>query len=302
MRSALAEKGVLDAVAHRDSVVLFDWLLGIAQFQGISDANALAFTKKHGPVGWADIERTLARNPDCHRLRSYWHLDGCGYRKTAQTCTELQLLPSCPLPRHPLRNGRLSQGAYSLFLFIRDVCDGDLVSWLDERLEAADNPGHPERAALMRRALLEPMGHIFGVSNKLLSMALADLLLGGDPARERWVVTGASMIAIDTLVHNFLHRTGILRRFEAEHPYGPGCYEPGGCADLIEELAQRTDARDFNPTFPVVFPRFVQYAIWHFCAAGGLDICNGNKISDQHRCQSMVCPARQDCDRVSLKT
>src|SRR3954451_15087867 len=63
----------------------------------------------------------------------------------------------------------------------------------------------------LRRAgswLLQPLAEIHGVSNKLLSMALADLFLGGDPDRERWVVTGASMIAIDTLVHNFLHRQG----------------------------------------------------------------------------------------------
>ena len=32
------------------------------------------------------------------------------------------------------------------------------------------------------------------------------------------------MIAIDTLVHNFLHRTGILPRFNANHVYGAACY------------------------------------------------------------------------------
>jgi hypothetical protein len=33
-------------------------------------------------------------------------------------------------------------------------------------------------------------------------MALADLLLGAAPNRERWMMTGASMVAVDTLVHN----------------------------------------------------------------------------------------------------
>jgi hypothetical protein len=41
------------------------------------------------------------------------------------------------------------------------------------------------------------------------------------------------MIAIDTLVHNFLHRTGILERLGAGHPYGLGCYQPNGCADIM---------------------------------------------------------------------
>jgi hypothetical protein len=36
------------------------------------------------------------------------------------------------------------------------------------------------------------------------------------------------MIAIDTLVHNFLHRTGILHRFGADHAYGSACYRRGG--------------------------------------------------------------------------
>src|SRR5690606_22952511 len=99
----------------------------------------------------------------------------------------------------------------SLFLFIRDVCDGDLISWIDRRLEEADQRSLPyRRIAAMRDAILEPMSNIYGVSSKILSMALADLLLGADPARERWVTTGAHMIVIDTLVHNFLHRTGML--------------------------------------------------------------------------------------------
>jgi hypothetical protein len=44
----------------------------------------------------------------------------------------------------------------------------------------------------MGLALLEPRGHIYGIGSKVWSMALADLLLGADPDRERWVWTGAS--------------------------------------------------------------------------------------------------------------
>jgi hypothetical protein len=38
------------------------------------------------------------------------------------------------IPTHRLRNGRLNQTAYSLFLFIRDVAGSDLVGWIDARL------------------------------------------------------------------------------------------------------------------------------------------------------------------------
>jgi hypothetical protein len=50
------------------------------------------------------------------------------------------------------------------------------------------------------------------------------------------------MIVIDTMVHNFLHRIGILARLDASHPYGEACYKPGGCSDII-----RTVARGRNP-------------------------------------------------------
>ena len=109
------------------------------------------------------------------------------------------------------------------------------------------------------------------------------------------------MIAIDTLVHNWMHRTGILRRLGAEHGYGPRCYQPRGCADIIAQAAAQIDARAFDPSFPQCFPRYVQAAIWRFCAQLGLDICNGNRIDDRHRCGRAECPLFQRCDRVSLR-
>lgn len=302
MRTRLAAEGVAAAVLDRDSAAIFDWMLHAMQHQGISDAAAEAFIHTNAPVGWAGISDMLPvrGRPACPRLNSYWHFDGCGYRKTARTCAEPALLEACPLPRQPLRNGRLSQGAYSLFLFIRDVCGGDIAGWIDARLEQSDRPGDPHRAATMSRAILEPMRNIHGVSDKVLSMSLSTLLMGADIGRERWFSTGAGMIVIDTLVHNFLHRTGILHRLDGEHPYGPGCYGPGGCAEIVEALALRTDARRFNPTFPSCFPRFVQHALWRFCAQGQFDICNGNRIDDRKPCLSICCPAAGLCRRLVL--
>lgn len=300
IRSSLAEQGVVCAVGMRDSAAIYDWLLGVMQFQGISDANAATFTENHGPVTWAEIASALADEVPCHRLRSYWNFEGCGYRKLSWSCAEPHLLPSCPLPIHPLRNGRLSQGAYHLFLFIRDVCGGDIVGWIDDRLECADRPGLENRAAAMRQSLLVPMGNIHGLSDKVLSMGLSSLLMVGDPNRERWVATGSSMIVIDTLMHNFLHRTGILHRFDAAHRYGGGCYAPGGCADIIEGLATRVDARQFNPTFPANFPRYVQHALWRFCSASQFNICNGNRIDDRRKCENRYCPAFRLCDHIAL--
>jgi hypothetical protein len=48
------------------------------------------------------------------------------------------------------------------------------------------------------------------------------------------------------------------------------------------------DARAFNPTYPAIFPRFVQLAIWRYCSQQGLDICNGNRLDDRQRCQNRL--------------
>lgn len=300
--NSLKSAGVQDAVARHDSGPIFDWVLTLFQLQGISDAVAFAYADKNGMVRWADIEAALAPESDCRRLTSYWHLTDCKYQKLARTCSEPHLLNRCPLPRHPLRNGRLNQAAYSLFLFIRDIADGDFVQWIDDRLQQAD-PGEedPHRAVILRESLLSPLEHIYGVGPKLWSMALADLLLAGDPDRERWVATGARMIAVDSLVHNFLHRTGVLKRFDVLHEVGPACYAPGGCASLIESLAHRIDARVFNPCFPATFPRFLQSALWTFCATDVFGICNGRGINNNARCNNRYCPVFDDCDRVSLR-
>src|SRR3712207_4115635 len=100
-RANLAADGIPDAVARRDTPWIFDWLIGVSQFQDISDANAAAYTAKHGIVGWNDIRSALDAGPACPRLRSYWHFHGCRYRKSRGTCSEPEHLPTCPLPRHP---------------------------------------------------------------------------------------------------------------------------------------------------------------------------------------------------------
>lgn len=298
----LRDAGVVDAVARRDPAPVYDWLMTLVALQGISDQVAFSFDAAHGGIAHAEVAAALAASPSCPRLRCYWSFAGCGYRKGSGRCAEPHHRRRCPLPRHPLRKGALNVASYSLFLFVRDVCCGDFVSWIDARLAAVDlGANTPDRTARLRGALLDPLGHVAGVGPKLWPMLLAELLLVGDPARERWAATGASMVAVDSLVHNFLHRTGILHRLGAAHPYGPACYSPDGCAAVIEGLAQRLDARAINPAFPATFPRFVQHAVWQFCAGGGFDVCNGNRINDRARCQQVFCPAYPACDRVALK-
>lgn len=299
----LAAAGIQDAVARHDPAPLFDWLMTLVALQGISDDVAFGWDERHGGVRWADVEAALRTRPSCPRLQSYWHFANCGYRKGTGTCAEPEHLPRCPLPRPKLRKGGLNQTAFHLALFIRNVCGGDLVGWLDARLAEAD-PGRsaPGRAAALGTAVTAPLTGVTGIGPKLWSMMLGELLLVGDPGRERWVTAGAGMIAVDSLVHNWLHRTGTLHRCGAEHVYGSACYAAGGCADILRAFAEAVDARQFNPTFPATFPRFVQHSIWAFCAAGGLDQCNGNRVDDRQACRLRFCPAGPDCDRVPLRS
>jgi hypothetical protein len=199
-----------------------------------------------------------------------------------------------------LRNGHLNQLAYSLYLFIRDIAEGDLIGWIDQRLQAASSPTGPDRLARMRDAVIAPLRGIYGVSDKVLSMALSSILLGAPNKLRLWHEVGASMIPIDTLVHNFLHRTGILHRFGAAHAYGAACYRPGGCAEIIAVVADRIDARAFNPAFAAIFPRFVQHAIWRYCAQSGLAVCNGNRIDDRKSCENVYCQIHNICDGIAL--
>jgi hypothetical protein len=301
-RIGLARHGVIAAVQRHDTAAIFDWLIDTLSYQGVSDSIAYRYMEQHGRVRWQDIAAGLSNQPSCEKLTGYWLFEDCGNRKAADSCANPQHRANCPLPRHDLRNGRLNQTAYSLFFFMRNLAGGDITGWIDNRLAGVHPAPAFDRPARLRRALLEPLGYVYGVSNKVLSMALAELLLGGDAKRPAWIEAGAVMIAVDTLVHNFLHRTGILRDFGAGHPYGMRCYAPDGCATIIEHIAGHIDARQFNPAFPANFPRFVQHAIWRFCAEAGLNRCNGRRIDDRASCAQAACPLFKSCARVPLKS
>ena len=154
VQDSAIETGLVGAVEDHDTAVIFDWLVHAVSHQGISDAVADGYIDRHGNVTWADIEGALATNPSCDKLDGYWAFTDCRYHKGFQTCGNPDQFAGCPVPRHRLRNGRLNQSAYSLFLFIRDIAGGDIVGWIDRQL--ADHPGTGNlpaaRTALLRSA------------------------------------------------------------------------------------------------------------------------------------------------------
>ncbi|MCJ2056257.1 hypothetical protein MKL09_06810, partial [Methylobacterium sp. J-048] len=160
--------GVSQAVATYDSAPIFDWMMSLVPLQGISDQIASRYAEQHGGVANAEIQAALSVPQRCTRLTSYWHFEACGYRRVDRTCAEPAHIDACTLPLPRLRKGSLNQAAYSLALFIRDVCDGDFVGWIDKRLAEADpGSGAPERGPRMREAVLSPLCEIYGIGPKL---------------------------------------------------------------------------------------------------------------------------------------
>jgi hypothetical protein len=295
VRADLHLAGIDKAVACRDTPPVFDWLLTAFSYQGVSDQVARTYIEQNGRATWSSLVLAFEAGPRCARLRSYWHYEGCRYNKASFSCANPEQIADCLVPRPRLRNGRLNQTAASFFLFVRDIAKSDLVGWIDDRLCCSPKADRQE-------ALLGPLRNIYGIADKIVAMTLSDLLLGGSADRPVWFQTGADMIAVDTLVHNFLHRTGILHGCGKAHQYGVGCYAQGGCADIIKNVSKLIDARTFNRQFPRDFPRFVQHAIWRFCAADGLDLCNGNRVDDRKACQISYCQLFGICERKQLKT
>jgi hypothetical protein len=288
---------IVQAIRGHDTAALFDWMMDSFSFQGISDSVATNYLAEHGNATWKQITAQLRRRPGCGKLLNYWTYDACRYDKAAAACSEPRQFSTCPVPSYPLRNGRLNQTAFSLFFFMRDIAKGDFVQWIEQELAAAEANGLSDQ-----EALVGPMRHIFGVSDKVLTMTLSTILMVDRKKRPQWFDIGSQMIVIDTLVHNFLVRTGILERFDVDHLYGPACYGPGHCADLLRLVSAAIDARQFNSTYPANFPRFVQHTLWRYCAADGLNVCNGNMIDDRESCQSDVCIVNNKCSKKALKT
>ncbi|UGY28877.1 hypothetical protein HU675_0020055 [Bradyrhizobium septentrionale] len=284
-----------EAIRSKDTPALFDWMIETFNFQGISDEVAASYLEAHGGVTWQQIKAEIG-HALCPLLPSYWTYESCRYDKTRRTCRHRRHFRRCPVPSHPLRNGRLNQTAFSFFLFVRDVAGSDLFGWLDDQLATA-----ADHNLAAQEAVVGPMRHIFGVSDKVLTMTLSSVLMADRKSRPDWFDVGSQMIVVDRLVHNLLVRTGILAGFDATHAYGQRCYGKNGCADILRRVSAEIDARQFDASFPDNFPRYIQHALWHYCAANGLNICNGNNIDDRKSCEQSSCIVYSICGRRALK-
>lgn len=73
--------------------------------------------------------------------------------------------------------------------------DGRPVSGYEQRGHDEDERAGP---------LIEPLRNVYGISDKVLAMALSGILIDAGDVRPRWLEVGVPLIAVDTLVHHFL--------------------------------------------------------------------------------------------------
>lgn len=288
--------GIQKAIRQHDNEELFSWLLTAFSYQGLSDGAVEGFIAKNGTASFKDIRDSITQS-SCSKLGGFWNFHSCGFEKLQRKCSHLELMHNCAVPKQPLRNGRLNQLAFSLFFFIRDVAHDDLVEFLKASISTIPTDASPRE---VHQILVTPWRAIYGVSDKVATMALSTLLLCAPRSWPNWHSAGRNLIVVDSLVHNFLRRTGALHTLGHQHAYGPGCYAEGGCFDTIGALAARVDTRRFNTNFPSYFPRFVQLSIWRYCAQSAWNICNGNQIDDRKRCSGGSCYLRNECMRKRL--
>ena len=96
------------------------------------------------------------------------------------------------------------------------------------------------------------------------------------------------MIVVDRLVHNLLARTGILARLGASHAYGPAATVTTAARIFCGVFRRRSTRGSSMPNFPANFPRYIQHALWRYCAADELNVCNGNNIDDRKSCEILL--------------
>src|ERR1017187_1980835 len=58
-----AERGLVEAVASRDTRALYGWLMESFSFQGISDRIAWSYIEDHGNASWHVVEASLEALP-----------------------------------------------------------------------------------------------------------------------------------------------------------------------------------------------------------------------------------------------
>ena len=248
---------------------------------------------QHGSPDFERLE-TLVPQAACEWSSGVSALQNCGFRKTANTCSNPTGLSECVVGKVPARNGLLARLAIGLTYWSLEKPHRTPWAWLEsERVQFVGSP------AEFAESLVTDFSRLFGVSNKVGSMLVSDILLGVGLKSSFYVEAGTSLLVIDRLVHNLLIRCGAVEAAGKAHAFGSGCYQHGGCRGLLLTAFDGVDASRINDAWPSAVPRIFQHALWRHCAGSEGNVCNGNQIRGDQRC-AQRCPAKGNCARLPL--
>ena len=231
-------QAIIDQMIHGEpqhkSIKLYEYLLGCFLFAGDVDQSNYSCYAKQRVKPTVNRVKGALQAAQCPKLATFEAFTGCGYQKTKPSCRKPAFLSSCPLPAFDLKLGSLNQMAFSLYFFLRYVAGGDFYTLATQHF----GQGQLTDGEISNRlqGFIEKVTTIANVGPKLAYMALSGLFLtryhGWDYRR-----VGLHMIAVDSLVHNFLHRTGIPGFYQLDHAYEPRCHTEKGCLGVIQDLA-----------------------------------------------------------------
>jgi hypothetical protein len=195
------------------SIKLYQYLLEAFLLSGGGDQSNYSYYAKQRVKPTFNRVKHAVKAAQCPRLVTFETFKGCRYRKTTNKCNEPAFLGACPLPAFDMKRGSLNHMAFSLYLFLRDICRRDFYAHVTEHF----GQGHLADGSIneLLQGFIEKVTSIANVGPKLAHMALSGLFLTRYPSWDYHRV-GLHMIAVDSLVHNFLHRTGMARRIPGD--------------------------------------------------------------------------------------
>lgn len=269
-------------------------LFEIANYQGMSDRAASSWLLTNGNPDFQQLALRLTHER-CECAGSVDGISGCGYLRSQRVCSRPALLARCIVPTIPARKGQLARLAVALSYWAKDLPDQNLGMWARSKLKRGD---HRAGGA----AMVEDLKRLPGVSDKVANMIASDVAIGLSTGSDALLSAGASLIVVDSLVHNLLLRTGAIFAVGKPHAFGSGCYALGGCLELIVSFSETIDAHMYNPAWPRLAPRMLQHALWRFCAGNEFNVCNGNQIHAGTKCETSFCPASKWCARQIIES
>jgi hypothetical protein len=284
---------VIANILKSENAGLFEYLTGSFVYVGGSDRVNLKLWKAVKPRPTFHRIKDQLKRARCPRLGTFDDFHGCGYSKYLRTCGEPEYFPECPLPKYFMRFGRINQMVFSVYLFLRDRCRNDFPGFVKSFF------GSPKQLARLSeedlrdklKLFVKEMTRLHMVGPKLVNMAVADVFCV--TAKDwNYLRVFHRMVAVDTLIHEFLHRSGTLKAFGKEHNYGAACHKEHGCLGVIEEVARQIDCSRYNEEYPAYFPKLVQSCLWRFCTEScNLNACRRNAVN-------VECEFRDWCDRL----